>query len=413
MVNQPEPARVCPRINRRKFIKLMVLASAAAAVPSGLIRAAPKFIGAAPKAFVSLAGVARQATAAGLLAAVRQAAEAATDFSWLSRGDSVLIKPVVNSGNPYPATTSPMGLQCIVSLLKEKGAKRVIVSDMSGIEHVKLSRDRIKGSTRELMKTCGVAQATEAGGGELYLPEEEGWGAFFEDGPVTDANWKSGILMPKIINEVDHIVLLPRCGRHALLGASLGMKAAVGYWRTDTRLEYHRDADTIQEKTAEANSVASLREKQRLALTVADKVLATFGPDKGYVLAPDTGLVLASESLVAHDMVSLSWLLNTRQSVPEDQKNGRRDPYTSQFMVNMANKFVVGWLGGLGQAVKAETLTRNNLETIWEDRTLQRAFQLWGGIPKLDFIEANSGISVGLKKRLCAMTTPPAHHQNP
>lgn len=408
-MNQLKPVRACPNINRRDFIKLMALASAAAAMPPGLISAAQKIKGSAPKASVSLAGVARQATAAELLAAVRQAAEAATDFSWLSRGDSVLIKPVVNSGNPYPATTSTIGLQGMIALLKEKGAGRVMVSDMSGIEHVKLSPEGMKGSTRELMKSCGVAQATEAAGGELFLPEEEGWGAFFEDGPATAAHWKSGILMPKIIKEVDHVVLLPRCGRHALLGASLGMKAAVGYWRTDTRLEYHRDAGTIQEKTAEANTVASLREKQRLTLTVADKVLTTFGPDKGHVLAPDTGLVLASESLIAHDMVSLAWLLEARRAVPEDRKKGREDPYSSQFMVNMANKYVVGLLGGFGQAVTAEKLTRNDLETIWEDRVLQRAFQLSGGIPKLDLIEANSGISAGLQERLRGLTTPTVH----
>jgi hypothetical protein len=50
------------------------------------------------------------------------------------------------------------------------------------------------------------------------------------------------------------------------------MKAAVGYWRTDSRLEYHQDAATFQEKTAEANTVPSLRNKLRLSLTVADKV---------------------------------------------------------------------------------------------------------------------------------------------
>jgi len=31
--------------------------------------------------------------------------EAATNFSWLSKGDRVLIKIALNSGNPYPATT--------------------------------------------------------------------------------------------------------------------------------------------------------------------------------------------------------------------------------------------------------------------------------------------------------------------
>ena len=33
--------------------------------------------------------------------------EAATNFSWLSKGDPVHIKIALNSGNPYPATTDP------------------------------------------------------------------------------------------------------------------------------------------------------------------------------------------------------------------------------------------------------------------------------------------------------------------
>ena len=49
-----------------------------------------------PETKVSMAGVSRRANEAELITAIRQAAEAATDFSWLSRGDSILIKPVVN-----------------------------------------------------------------------------------------------------------------------------------------------------------------------------------------------------------------------------------------------------------------------------------------------------------------------------
>jgi uncharacterized protein (DUF362 family) len=374
-------------------------------MPRELVRAAEKVLRSGFEAKVSLAGVTRGAPEAELLASVRQAAESATDFSWLSRANSVLIKPVVNSGNPYPATTSPAGLKAMIVLLKEKGAKRVVVSDMSGIEHVKLSPDNMRGSTRELMKSCGVAQAAEESGAELYFPEEQGWTAFFEDSPAPGSSWKSGIMMPKILREVDHVVLLPRCSRHPLAGATLGMKAAVGYWRTDSRLEYHQDAATFHEKTAEANTVASLKEKQRLTLTVADKVQATFGPDKGYVVAPNAGLIFASESLVAHDMISLAWLLQSRRIVPEEHKKGRRDPYTSQFIVNVANRWVVKLLSGMVQAVGAETLVRKNLETIWDDRALRRAFQLFGGVPQLKFIEANSGVPADLKRRLAAMTT--------
>ena len=214
----------------------------------------------------------------------------------------------------------------------------------------------------------------------------------------------------KILSEeVDHVVLLPRCSRHALAGATLGMKAAVGYWRTDSRLEYHHDAATFHEKTAEANTVTSLKEKQRLTLTVANKIQATFGPDKGYVVVPDIGLIFASESLVAHDMISLAWLLDSRLKVPAEQQKMYRDPYKSQFIVNLANRWVVNLLGGMVQATGAEKLLRNDLAAIWDDRVLKRAFELFGGVPRLRFIEANSGVPTELRRRLTTMTTIPGY----
>jgi len=393
-------------MNRREFVSLMAMASVATMISPGFAWAAGNSGGKiGTRAKVGLSGISRGATGKVVGEAVRQAAESITDFSWLSRGDTVLIKPVVNSGNPYPATTSPAAIAAMISLLKEKGAGRIIVSDLSGIEHVKLSPDKLKGSTLQLMTDCGIRQAATGAGAEIYLPEEEGWDAFFEDGPTGDSNWTSGIMMPKIIREVDHIVLLPRCGRHLLAGSTLGLKAAVGYWRTDTRLEYHRDAGTFHEKTAEANTVSTLKEKQRLVLTLADKVLATKGPDEGYIVEPDTGLVMASESIVAHDMVSLAWLLEARKGIGEEEKKGRRDPYTVQFIVNMANKAVTGILGGVGEALKAEKLFRNDINTIWEDRVLARSFQLFGGIPQLNLVAGNDLVSPELKKKLTAMTT--------
>jgi uncharacterized protein (DUF362 family) len=403
----PLPTPGCPGLSRRNFLRLAAAAALTAAVPARAARAAAAPSKTAGVKRVALAGVARGIGEAGLRAAVRQAAEAATGFSWLSRGDTVLVKPVVNSGNPYPATTSPPGLSQVISLLKEKGAKRVIVSDMAGIEHLKLTPGSLRGSTRKLMQSCGLARAALEAGAELYFPEEDGWGAFFEDGPASGSRWKAGIMMPRIIREVDHVVLLPRCGRHALAGATLGMKAAVGYWRTDSRLEYHHDAATFHEKTADANTVESLAARQRLTLTVADKVLATFGPDKGFVAAPDTGLILASESLVAHDMLALAWLLETRRAVPEDEKQGLRDPNTSGAIVGLANRWVVSRLGGITDALTAEPLERNDLDTIWDDRVLMRAFEVFGGRPALDLVEANAGVSAELKRRLAGMTSAP------
>jgi uncharacterized protein (DUF362 family) len=362
-----------------------------------------------PEFPVALAGVARESGDQILITAVKAAAQAATDFAWLSKGDAVLIKPALNSGNPYPATTSPVGVKAMVELLKEKGAGRVIVSDMSGIEHIKLTKDKLEGSTRTLMQASGMAEAALAAGAELHFPEEAGWEAFFEDYPIDDAYWKQGIMMPNIIQEIDHIVLMPRCGRHVLLGNSLGMKNAVGYWRTDSRLEYHKVASTTQEKTADANTVQSLRDKQRLVLTTATQILTTLGPDDGFVAAPDTGLVIASESIVAHDMVTLAWLLQNRFAMSAEEKESARDPYKNQFFVSTANRLVVMRLGGFKDAWQAEKLVRNDIDSIWDDRVLNRAYQVFGGIPTVKLVDVGASVPPEIKNGLFEMVSNPAH----
>jgi uncharacterized protein (DUF362 family) len=357
---------------------------------------------------VSLAGVRRGVSPQIVRSAVRAAAESATDFSWLSKGDAVFIKPALNSGNPYPATTSPEAIAAVVEILKDRGARRVIVGDMCGIEHVKLLQESLSGSSRQLMEASGMARAATAAGAELHFFEEAGWSAFYEDFPAAGSHWKQGLMMPSILKEVEHIILMPRCSRHVLVGSTLGLKAAVGYWRTDTRLEYHKDASTFQEKTAEGNTVNTLLKKQRLVLSAADKILTTYGPDEGFMVQPEIGLVMASESVVAHDMVSLAWLLENRLSVPSPEKEGFKDPYGSQVMVSAANHWVVSKLGGLGQAIGSERLNRNHINTIWDDRVLNRAYQVFGGMPAVVLDPANDVVPQALKKRLAECTTPPA-----
>lgn len=392
--------RMSKEMNRRDFMKIVAAASAVMALPPPEAEAELKLPELGPDTNVSLAGAPKGSSEEVLMEAVRAVAESTTDFSWLSKGDAVLIKPVLNSGNPYPATTNPTGIRAMVALLKEKGAGRVIVSDMSGVEHVRFTKDSLQGSSRQLMINSGMAKAVEESGAEMHFPEEDGWDAFFEEEPASGSNWKAGIMMPNIVQEVDHIVLMPRCSRHLLAGSTLGLKAAVGYWRMDSRLEYHHDAATLQEKTAEANTVPSLREKQRLVLTTATQALATFGPDEGYVTEPDTGLIIGSDSIVAHDMVSLAWLLENRKLVPAEKKKGSKDPYQSQMIVSIGTRVVVRWLGGIGSALTVEKLTRNDIDTIWDDRVLNRAYWLWDGVPNVNLVKANDAIPDELRQEL-------------
>ena len=355
---------------------------------------------------VFLAGVNKGASEKAIKLAVRESALAATDFSWLCKGDTVFIKPVINSGNPYPATTSPFAIAAMVELLKGKGAGRVIVGDMSSVENVRFSSTGLSGSSRKLMESSGVAEVVQASGAELHCFEEAGWNAFYEDMPAAGSQWKRPIMMPNILKEAQHIVLMPRCSRHILAGSTLGLKAAVGYWRHDTRLEYHRDAATFQEKTADGNTVETLRKKQRLVISAADKILTTFGPDKGYVFEPDNGLIIASLSVVAHDMVSLAWLLENRSSIPESEKDDFLD--TSTVAPRFVNHIVTSWLGGWAPAIASETLTKNELKTIWDDRVITRACEVFGGVPGITLEPVNSALPELLKQRLGGMIALPA-----
>ena len=402
-------------ITRRRFNQVGAAAFAALAVPSakraraGGTTGQPAGLRAGASERVGLAGVARGAARDEVVAAVNRAAEAATDFSWLSRGDTVLIKPVCNSGNAYPATTDPVALHAMIRLLQKKGAGRVIVGDMSGVQFVRFQKDSLSGSTRALMEQAGMLQAAQEAGAEVVAFEEEGWDAFAPEQPRVGPDWKGEILMPAVVGRADHIVLMPRCARHVLAGSTLGLKAAVGWWRTDSRLEYHHDAATLSRKTAEANSVPSLVDKQRLVLSSATKVLSTFGPDQGFIAEPEVGLVYASTSVTAHDMVSLAWLIdNQQQATPRDSREGiLNDPNQSDLLVNLINRGVTLVLGGgLRGFFSAETLERYDLDTIWDDRVLAEAFRMQSGAPRLELEATGAFVPADVLARLVAATEP-------
>jgi uncharacterized protein (DUF362 family) len=401
-------------LTRRGFGRLAGVLAAALALPArgratqGPLGPGDLRLAAGASVPVALAGVPRESEDGATEQAVRETVQAATDFSWLSRGDSVLIKVSCNSGNVYPATTDPIAVRTMVGLLKERGAGRVIVADMSGVEFVRFSADETRGSSRELLHSSGLARAAEDAGAELQAFEEAGWDGFYAESPVAEGSWKNEIQLPNVLREADHVILMPRCSRHLLAGSTLALKCAVGWWRHDSRLEYHHDASSFAQKTADANSVPSLREKQRLVVTSATKVMALFGPDRGRVVAPETGIVFASANPVAHDLVSLSWLLSTRAAIPERDRDGLMDdPNTSPTVVNFANRMVNMWLGGVGKALSAERLHPWPATDVWNDRVMRRAFEIFGGVPPVELAHTG-GVPDTLQQSLAEAIRLPA-----
>jgi len=297
---------------------------------------------------VHVAGIPKGSPEGILAKGIEDVFSKTTDLDWLDRGDTVLLKPSVNSPHPYPATTHPLAVETVARILREKGA-RVIVGDHSGVGWVMLTADgRTQGSTMDCFEGSGIAQAARNAGAELLAFEELGWDGYVNKRIYEAKNWPRGFHVTEIIDEVDHIIGLPRVSTHTMLGVSLGLKNHVGFLRNDSRLEMHLNghAGELFTKRASGELVSTVKrdpdcdihnmitviflaiqKKFRLVLYAATEVQTTFGPDRDYfigplrvqqshVTKPDPGLVFASSDIVAAEAVAISWLQKNIEATP-------------------------------------------------------------------------------------------------
>lgn len=370
----------CPRsqLTRRQFLHAGALTVAGAVAASSAL---PRSAGAAerpsaprPPRPVAVVGVPAGAPPEAVRSAVREAATAATDLSWLAPGDRVLLKVMCNSPNPYPATTHPGSVMEMALLLRERGA-RVWVGDQSGVQFVHHTRSGARGSTRQNFRQNGLEAAALAGGAEVACFEEAGYDAYFAAEPAAGSHFRGDILLPQIVREVDHIVYLPRVSKHVLAGSTLGLKGAVGWLREDSRHELHREAATFLEKCADINGAREIRERLRLVLSVGTKVQTSFGPDQGNVATPDVGLVIASENLIDHDLASSAYLLEiSAQATPWAARTF--DPYPG--FSSLMNRAFVSYVWGAGEFVEVESYAAPKLTSPWSCPVLARGCEIFG-----------------------------------
>jgi len=341
-------------------------------------RAVVRPIAARPPVRVALVGVPRSAPFGTLGRAIREAARAATDFSWLRAGDRILLKVMCNSPNAYPATTHPVAVTVMSDLLRERGAI-VYVGDQSGVQFVHHTRDAQRGSTRANFKNNGLEPAAQRGEATIACFEEAGYDAYFAADPPAGSHFRHEIFLPQIVREVDHIIYLPRVSKHVLAGSTLGLKGAVGWLREDSRLELHRDGTTFLEKCADINGSREIRERLRLVLSVGTQVQTSFGPDSGNVATPDVGLVIASENIIDHDVASLAYLLEiSEQATPWRARITDPYPTFSSFM----NRTFVSYVWGAGEFAEVESYDAPRLDTPWSCRVLTRGCEIFGGRPE-------------------------------
>lgn len=307
------------KINRRKFLTTSVGFACAAMLPS--VATAAKVTESPSKDLQILKGYQPGVNSAWIKKGqlekssgmINDMLDATTDFSWLSKGDKVLIKVALNSGNEFPATSDPWLLQQVVRILKSRGAGEVLVGDQSGIMDVQWNKDGKRGSSRKLCRSAGLLKAIEESGATPVFFEEAGYDAYLQTSPSGAHHWKTPICIPSIVNQVDHIVFMPRVSSHVMAELTSGLKISVGFLREDSRRDFHSGGKDFFAMYEEIAQVPEIRSKLRLTVTSGRRVFTTIGPDNGDVAEPEQGLVFASEDLLANEILSYAWLMWNRE----------------------------------------------------------------------------------------------------
>jgi uncharacterized protein (DUF362 family) len=314
---------------------------------------------------------------------------ASMDFSWLKKGDTVLVKVSSHSPNEHPSVTSPFAIRAVCAELKARGAGRILVGDQSGIMYVRsTAQGKNVSSTLEVFAKNGILNAIKSAGCEAVAFEARGFAeGYFRPQFNFKTSWPDLPFITSYVKEVDHIIYLPRISSHVLTGYTHGHKITVGFLREDSRHLMHRDAATLHEKYTELNYCEEIRSRFRFALTVATGVLLKSGPDQGSLKSLNPGVVVASPHLPSHDAVTVALLAHyDREGGGSSMPSGIMGvaPYgTGCDMVNRAYTTTMPAsvmsvpFNYYDQKVAASTLPYHDFKSgIKADRPLSRGFNL-------------------------------------
>lgn len=237
-------------------------------------------------------GIARGDTVAR---AVRDAVEMAGGMDFIRSGQTVLIKPNVNTGDPYPASTNPEVVLEVIKMVWERDPKRVIVGD----------RSTRRADTLTEMRRNGVEQVTRDAKAELMCFDDMKWVPM---NPAKSANWESGYHVPEAISQADHVINLPVIKTHGGAWFTMSMKNFVGIIHPDDRGVMHNSQRGAGGYETFAKMIAELGLIVTPAINIMDgtKAFVSRGPSNGDAVEPK--LIVASRDRIATDVTGLGVL---------------------------------------------------------------------------------------------------------
>lgn len=212
---------------------------------------------------------------------------------FIKPGDKVLLKPNLNTDDPFPGSSSSDFLEAVIEIVKTARPARVILGDSCTMSM----------KTEEVMKTLGIFEMAKRLGIEVLNFEK----AKFIRKKIAGKYLKS-IRVPAVLDEIDRLILLPCLKTHRFARFTMSLKLGVGFMKKIDRMLLH--ATHFEEKVAEIN----LAYKPDLIILDGRKAFVSHGPDRGELVEPN--ILIAGTDCVAVDIEGLKIL----KSYPADNK---------------------------------------------------------------------------------------------
>jgi len=212
-------------------------------------------------------------------------------------GKSVALKANFNSADAFPASTHPDTLRAIVTLLKEAGAREMILAERSGM-----------GDTRDNLEKLGiVALAKQLGFEVVVLDDEpaERW-AHVEPGGT---HWSRGFYLSREVLEADVVVQTCCLKTHGYGGHfTMSLKNSVGLVAKKVPGDDYDYMHELHGSPSQRLMIAEINAAYSVDFVIMDaaKAFVDGGPDKGTEVEP--GLMLAAKDRVALDAVGVAIL---------------------------------------------------------------------------------------------------------
>jgi len=299
-MNQP---RISGSIDRRRFLQTTLVGVSALALGTCVTGGRGRLAAAVPTDAAvnrhrlpdrpappaeSRVGVVRSSEHPGYREAVQRAIALSGGLGFIQPGETVLLKPAVNSGSGYPATTDPETVWVLAEMVKEAGGEPFVAD-----------RTMFLRSTEKAFEETGIRDAAEQAGIPCRCLDDDDSVAIPH--PLAQHWSGNAIRIYSPVAGADHIVNLCTPRTHALGDFTMSMKNNVGVVNSLSRLRMHLPWG-LKERLAEINLVV------RPSLIVMDgrQGFTDGGPDSGDLAHP--GFIAAGSDPVAIDAIGLAHL---------------------------------------------------------------------------------------------------------